>query len=175
MSAYIFRHICFSWPGNLASGTWLWIWNPDKVPPHIGISSARHYFSLTYRKAEVQKNVAAMVRKAKRSGIPLVLVDLTNVPVKRDFTAVFRQYEHAGLDNATCLTPVRQVIGIGETVKQLSELLIELERRGNLKQVFAVHLTSAYQGIPDYTVSEIMQRIEQLHEAKRSESTIASR
>jgi hypothetical protein len=175
MSAYNFRNIRLCWPEKITSGTWLWIWNPDKVPPHIGISVGQHYFSLTYREAEIQRNVAAMVRKAKRSGIPLVLADLSDVCLKSDLTAAFQQYERAGSDGVTCLTPVKEVIGVADNVKQLSELLMELEQRGNMKPVFAVHLTSAYQGIPHYTVSEIMQRIEQLHEAKRSESTIASR
>jgi len=175
MNAFHFQELTFSWPDKLVSGTYLWIWNADKVPPHIGISRGQNYFSLTYKQAEIQKNVAAMVRKAKRSGIPLVLVDLSGLVFQHDFTTIFQQYERAGMNGATCLSPVKQVLGISVNVKQLSELLTEIETAGKMKQVFAIHLTSAYKGIPDYTVSEIMQRIEQLHETNRSESTTASR
>jgi len=175
MSAYSFRQLIFSWPEKIVSGTYLWIWNADKIPPHIGISRGQNYFSLTYRQAEIQKSVLAMVRKARRAQIPLVLVDLSDRPFTVDFTTIFQQFERAGMNGATCLTPVKQVIGVPDSVKQLSELLMEIEKAGSMKQVFAVHLTGDYTGIPEYTVSEIMQRIEQLHEAKRSESTIASR
>jgi len=175
MSAYSFRQLIYSWPEKIVSGTYLWIWNADKIPPHIGISRGQNYFSLTYRQAEIQKSVLAMVRKARRAQIPLVLVDLSDRPFTVDFTTIFQQFERAGMNSATCLTPVKQVIGVPDSVKQLSELLMEIEKAGSMKQVFAVHLTGDYAGIPEYTVSEIMQRIEQLHEAKRSESTIASR
>jgi len=175
MSGFHFSDLTFSWPEKIVSGTYLWIWNADKVPPHIGISRGQNYFSLTYKQAEIQKNVTTMVRKAKRSGIPLVLVDLSEVAFQHDFTTIFQQYERAGINGATCLSPVRQVLGLSGNVKQLSHLLTEIETAGKMKQVFAIHLASAYQGIPAYAVSEIMQRIEQLHETNRSESTTASR
>jgi len=175
MIGYRFKQLEFSWPEKIVAGTYLWIWNADKVPPHIGISRGQNYFSLTYKQAEIQKSVLAMVRKAKRAGIPLVLVDLSEMAFTADFTSIFQQFKRAGWQGATCLTPVKQVIDVSPNVNQLSELLMEIEKAGNMKRVFAVHLAGDYAGIPHYTVSEILQRIEQLHEAKRSESTIASR
>jgi hypothetical protein len=175
MADFVFSGLIFGWPEKLSSGAWLWIWNADKVPPHIAVSRGQNYFSLTYRECEIQKNVAAMVRRAKRTAIPLVLVNISDWPFERDFTAIYEQYDRAKVGGPTCLTPVKEVLGLTDRIAQLAELLTEIEKAGQLKQVFAVNLDRAYRGIPDYTVSEIMSRIELLHEAQRSESTIAPR
>jgi hypothetical protein len=175
MASFDFRDIAFDWPEKLTSGTFLWIWNADKVPPHIGISRGQNYFSLTFRKSEIQKSVAVMVRKAKRARIPLVLIPVSDRTFQHDFTTIFEQYERARSGGPTCLTPVKEVFGLGDGIGQLADLLTEIENCGHLKQVFAVNLDRTYRGIPDYSVTEIMARIELLHEAQRSESTLTSR
>jgi hypothetical protein len=175
MPEFNFSDIMFASPEKIGFGTWLWVWNADKIPPHIGISRGRNYFSLTYRNCEVQKDVAAMFRKAKRAAIPLVLIDVSNWEFLRDFTTIFEQYERAASGGPTCLTPVKEAFGLTEGVFQLADLLTEIEKQGRLKQVFALNLDRTYRGIPDYSVTEIMSRIELLHETQRSESTSASR
>jgi hypothetical protein len=175
MAEFHFEHLTFDWPEKIGSGAYLWIWNPDKIPPHIGISRGQNYFSLTYRNCEVQKSVASMVRKAKRAAIPLVLADVSDWPFQRNFTTIFEQYETAKAGGPTCLTPVKEAFGLTEGIFQLSGLLTEIEKQDRLKQVFAVNLDRTYRGIPDYSVTEIMSRIELLHETQRSESTIAPR
>lgn len=175
MADFTFPELTFGWPEKLSTGAWLWIWNADRIPPHIAISRGQNYFSLTYRDCEIQKNVAAMARKAKRTAIPLVLVNISDWSFERDFTAIFQQYERAKVGGPTCLTPVKEVLGLTNGVSQLAELLTEIEKHLHLKQVFAVNLSRTYRGIPNYTVSEIMSRIELLHETQRPESTIAPR
>jgi hypothetical protein len=174
MSEFRFSEIVFGWPEKIVNGTFIWIWNADKIPPHIGISRGQNYFSLTYRNCEIQKSVTSMVRKAKRSGVPLVMVDISDWEIKQDFTTVFQQFEKARAGGPTCLSPVKATLGMGDEIRQLSDLLTEIKRCGKMKQVFALHLGPAYQGIPDYSVSEIMSRIEHLHEINRSESTAPS-
>lgn len=175
MPEYRFPQLVFEWPENLHSGVYLWVWNPDKVPPHIGISDPAGYYSLTYRDCEIAESTTAMTQKAKRSGIPLVLVDLSEWPFSDDFAVIFSQYDKAVPGGPTCLTPIRNLMKMGEEVRQLSDLFTQIELLGKMKPVFALHLEPTYQGIPDYSVAEIMSRIEQLHETKRSESSASSR
>lgn len=175
MAEFVFNQLQFCWPEKLGQGTYLWIWNPDKIPPHIGISRGQNYFSLTYRACEIQKSVQALARKVKRGKLPLVLVDLSDWSFQRDFTSVFEHYEYARVGGPTCLTPIKELAGLGEEILQLADLLKEIEMSGKLKQVFAVNLETTYRGIPDYSIEEIMRKIKELHEAKRSESTITSR
>lgn len=168
MAGFNFRDPVFEWPEKITAGTYLWIWNADKVPPHIGISRGQNYFSLTYRNCEIQKSVSGMVRKAKRTGIPLVLVAIHDWEFTRDFTSVFQQYETAKAGGPTCLYPIRELLGLESTAHQLADLLTEIENRQQLKRVFALNLGTDFRAIPDYSIAEIMSRIELLHEAKRT-------
>ena len=170
MAGFKFHSPVFEWPEKIAAGTYLWIWNADKVPPHIGISRGQNYFSLTYRNCEIQKSVSGMVRKAKRAEIPLVLVAINDWEFTRDFTSVYQQYESAKAGGPTCLYPIKELFGFQSTVNQLADLLTEIENRQQLKQVFALNLKTDFRAIPDYSVEEIMARIELLHEAKRTKN-----
>lgn len=170
MAGFKFRNPVFEWPEKITAGTYLWIWNADKVPPHIGISRGQNYFSLTYRNCEIQKSVAGMVRKAKRAEIPLVLVAINDWEFTRDFTSVYQQYECAKAGGPTCLYPIKELFGLESTVHQLADLLTEIENRQQLKQVFALNLKTDFRAIPDYSVEEIMARIELLHETKRTKN-----
>lgn len=175
MPGFEFGTLQSGWPEKPGRGTWLWIWHADKIPPHIGISSADDYFSLTYKTCELAKSVAEMMHKAERAKIPLVLVDLQHCGLTTDFYAIFEQYDRAESNKATCLTPIRAIFGMNDTVRQLSDLLTEIEKSGHLRDVFVLHLEPTYRGIRDYSITEIMQRIEQLHEANRQKSTTSSR
>jgi len=165
MAEFVFKQLLFCWPDKLVQGTYLWIWNPDKIPPHLGISRGQNYFSLTYRECEIQKSVQTLARKVKRGKLSLVLVDLSDWSFQRDFTTVFEQYDCARAGGPTCLTPLKEIVGLGEEIHQLADLLKEIEISGKLKQVFAVNLESTYRGIPDYSIEEIMRKIKELHEA----------
>lgn len=164
MSEYNFPHIEFREPEDLYSGHWLWLWNADKIPPHIGISEDDRYYSLTYKDCEVAESATGKKMQADRAGVPLVLVKLSDSIQFGNFDAVFARYTSAIADKTTCLKPVLEVLSANEDVAQLSQLLKLLEKEKNLKEVFALHLTPDYSGIAAYSVSDILQRIGHLHE-----------
>lgn len=161
MSEFNFEAIQAGFPENLNQKTIIWIWNADKIPPHIGISIGKDYFSLTYRKSE-HLLTASMLKKAKRSVIPLVLVEIPGELVQLDPVTVFSKYERA-VDGITCLQPIREVMRLGESINQLTDLLIYLESNKLIVQVNGVNLPEGYVGIPDYSMEEILDRIKLLN------------
>lgn len=167
MPGFDFSSLQHGWPPKMVRGSYLWIWNADKIPPHIGISRGQNYFSLTFREVEIQKSVIAMVRKARRAEIPLVLIDISDWPFQKDFTSVFQSYQRALPEGPTCLSPLIEVMEVETKIHQLHGLLTEIEKRGYLKQVFAVHLGEGYRGILNYSTEDIRSRIALLHETKR--------
>lgn len=183
MTGFEFARAQFRWPELPEEGSFLWIWHADKIPPHIGISTGAHYYSLTYKVCELAKPVEEMRQKAIRAKIPLVLVDVSRCDLDPDFRSTFAKYDRAEtppkaapeVNKATCLTPIRALFGLGDNIRQLSDLLTEIQNSGKLQEVFVLHLDPTYRGIPAYSVTEIMQRIEQLHEANRQKSTTSSR
>ncbi|MNU76631.1 hypothetical protein D3C71_661880 [compost metagenome] len=161
MSEFNFEAIQAGFPEYLTQKRILWIWNADKIPPHIGISVGKDYFSLTYRKSE-HLLTASMLKKAKRSAIPLVLVEIPEHVIQADPTVVFSKYEQA-IDGITCLRPIREVMQLESNVNQLADLLIYLESNELINQVNGLNLPEGYVGIPDYSMEEILDRIKLLN------------
>ncbi len=162
MSEFNFDAIQAGFPENVTQKTIIWIWNADKIPPHIGISIGKDYFSLTYRKSE-RLLTASMLKKAKRSFIPLVLVEIPKEVVRLNPTTVFAEYERA-VDGITCLRPIREVMELGEEISQLADLLVHLKVNNTIGQVNGLSLPEGYVGIPDYSMEEILDRIKLLND-----------
>ena len=163
MSEFDFKSIHRELPEQLLQKSVLWIWNADKIPPHIGISVEKEYFSLTYRKSE-RLLTASMLKKAKRSLVPLVLVEIPKELVSEEIAAVFSKYERA-ISDVTCLHPIREVMKL-EQVSQLADLLSCLETGNLIKSVNGLNLPEDYKGIPDYSMEDILKRISQLNKDK---------
>jgi hypothetical protein len=160
MSSFDFKSIHRELPEQLLQKTFIWIWNADKIPPHIGVSVEKDYYSLTYRKSE-HLLTASMLKKAKRSAIPLVLVEIPREVIQNDLALIFSKYNRA-VDGITCLQPIREVMKLNE-VSQLANLLSRLELDGQIIRVNGLNLPDTYAGIPDYSMEEILDRIKILN------------
>lgn len=160
MSKFDFESIHRELPEQLLQKSVIWIWNADKIPPHIGISIGKDYYSLTYRKSE-HLLTASMLKKAKRSAIPLVLVEVPKEVIRQDAAMIFSKYDRA-VGGITCLQPIREVMKLNE-VNQLADLLSQLESDGQIIRVNGLNLPEAYTGIPDYSMEEILDRINTLN------------
>nr|WP_294858349.1 hypothetical protein [uncultured Fluviicola sp.] len=163
MSKFDFESIHEGLPEQLLQKTVIWIWNADKIPPHIGISIGKDYFSLTYRKSE-HLLTASMLKKAKRSAVPVVLVEIPNEVIRVDVAGAFLKYDRA-VDGITCLQPIREVMQL-DKVSQLANLLTYLQSENFMLQVNGLNLPENYTGIPDYSMEDILKRISQLNEVK---------
>jgi hypothetical protein len=166
MSHYKFKNIQHCWPSNIASEAFVWIWNPDRIPPHIGFSYGKNYLSLTYKESE-RKLTSSMIRKAKRSQIPLILVRYPAHYLEKEPTVVFSIFDRAQLGGATCLTPIKSLNKATENTQQLADFLTVLERLNPELEVFALHLEGSYTELPHYTVAQIMDRINELNGTKK--------
>ena len=160
MSKFDFNFIYKELPDQLLQKTVIWIWNADKVPPHIGISTGKEYYSLTYRKSE-HLLTASMLKKAKRSVVPLVLVEIPGELIRDEIVSVFSKYERAS-GEITCIYPIREVMQL-EGINQLSDLLLYLESKDLIRAVNGLNLPENYKGIPDYSMEDILKRIQILN------------
>lgn len=160
MSKFDFESIIHEVPTKWSERNYIWIWNDDKIPPHVGLSVGRTYFSLTYKKAECLQ-VYSMLKKAKRAQIPLVLVAVKNQVDVMEVERCFFNHQAAD-ENTSCLYPIKEVFGLGKDVKQLSDLLRYLKQKNAISSVFALNLAKDYTGIPDYSINDIQKRIHEL-------------
>ncbi|MFY7989815.1 MAG: hypothetical protein ACOVO3_03725 [Fluviicola sp.] len=166
MVSFKFQDLKREWPQKLQSSNWLWIWNADKIPPHIGISVEKDYFSLTYRESE-RKLTTSMIAKAKRSQIPLLLLRLSSDIQVSTAVKVFGNFNQAVVGGPTCLTPIKALLDAPNTVLQLAHLLDFIASKQVSLEVFAVHLGEDFTELPRYSVDQIMNRINELHATKR--------
>lgn len=160
MSEFDFKFIHRELPDQLLQKTFIWIWNADKVPPHIGISTGKDYYSLTYRKSE-HLLTASMLKKAKRSAVPVVLVEIPRELIRNEIFSVFSKYERTS-GEITCIYPIREVMQL-EEMNQLSDLLVYLESKDLIRAVNGLNLPEGYKGIPDYSMEDILKRIQILN------------
>lgn len=167
MADYLFREILREKPDfSNRDHTFIWVWNADKIPPHLGFSFENNYYSLTFKEREL-KPVSGVLRKATRSKIPLLFVEIPGSWEETEIRNAFQLFERAEAGKSTCLSPIREVLGLNETIQQLAHLLTELDRQGIPFRVFALHLDQSYVLLPDYTVDDIVSRIQGLNHAER--------
>ncbi len=161
-----FEHIVPNWPSFKSNNVFIWIWNADKIPPHIGVSLDKHYFSLTYKGLE-EKAVNSQVQKAKRIKCPLVFVELRAEVSLESIKTCFNQFDFAKPGGATCLTPIIRLLEKETRAQQLFQLLETLHNDQQIEAYFGVHLPEGYSKLPEYTYAEIVKRIDELHAASR--------
>lgn len=164
MNTFRFENIHRETPKFDADQVVLWVWNADKIPPHLGISVGKTYHSLTYKGVD-HTQVGAMLRKAKRSAIPMVFIQLLT-SVSEETPEIFARLERAKPGGATCLTPIREALEVTEEPKQLSELLHMLNKEGLVGSVYGLHLGTSYNALPEYGWLDIVKRIQLLDASK---------
>ena len=165
MASFTFENIVRETPSFDSNEVYIWTWNADKIPPHLGFSSGKSYLSLTYRGVE-NFQVSAMLRKAKRLNVPVVFVKLKAEIEPDKLLKAFESYERAKPGGATCLSPIKEILHAPGEVIQLSLLLQFLEKQQQIESVFGLNLPDDYTGLPEYGWQDIVKRIETLDAAK---------
>lgn len=152
-----------------ASKNLLWIWHATKIPPHIGVSSDGHYFSLKVSGKDVDLNVENIISLVQSKSIAMICVELKHDFSPDDLNRIFDGYSAASSNASTCLSPIKDILKI-PIVKQLSELLQKLEENNTLGEIFGMNLPLGYDRIPKYSSVEIQQRLIKLENAQRKTS-----
>lgn len=165
MASFTFESIIRETPSFESNEVYIWIWNADKIPPHLGFSLGKNYCSLTYRGVE-DFQAAAMLRKVKRLNIPVVLVKLDTEINQDRLLQTFAFYERAKPGGATCLSPIKDILQAPQEVIQLAFLLQSLDQQQQIERVFGLNLPDNYNRLPEYGWQDIVKRIETLDAAK---------
>ena len=167
MASFTFKSILHDSNPLIESATFLWIWHADKIPPHIGISTQGHYYSLKVSGKDEKLNVQKVFSNAKYRKIPLILVELKqSLPVEL-LQDVFSNFDFAEVDKATCLSPLVTILN--KNAQQLSDLLFLLENESAINQFHGCNLPEGYSALQEYSSTEIQSRLKLLNEKRRKE------
>ena len=164
MSTFKFDSIIQEFPRFDKNELFIWVWNADKIPPHLGLSYGKNYHSLTYKGVD-HFPTGTMIRKIKRSEIPMLFIQVKKV-VSQDLEKLFLSFERAKPGLTTCLSPIKQALDLSDNEKQLSVVLEVLQSQHQLQTVFGAFLPENYTSLPVYSWQDIVSRIEVLNAEK---------
>lgn len=148
----------------LQKGSFLWIFHADKIPPHIGISTENHFFSIKSRGRDFGIATSYVFALIERKSVCSLFVELSDLNLK-EVQEVFRKYT-AIPEGSSCLEPINKVIDPVNNFSSVGELLNSLTEKKELLNVYGIHLPEDYEGIPAYGKREIEERIKFLRNVK---------
>jgi hypothetical protein len=154
-----------------SSTNYLILINPEKIP-HLGLIKDGQYFSLTYKKAQLNEPFKPYFNYLKRSGRTMLFLELKSNLL--DVEEIFDRYDKAVVGKTTCLHPIREALLPGSQADFIYELLPALEQAGLIGKAFHVNMDEFLDERLDFTLStydkeSIYSYIETLNEkhAKR--------
>jgi hypothetical protein len=141
----------------LQKGIFLWIWQPEKTPPHIGISTDGVYFSLQFEKMQFELSVQNLfeIIERKQTSIMWLKIQVENQNI-RD---IFLNYVSCSLNNCSCIQPILDVFSIRKKDAILPDLLESLESKGIVGKLFHSYLPKKFTQINSYTREDVMEHL----------------
>ncbi len=144
-----------------SNGVLLWVWHADKIPPHIGLSTDGHYFSLKANGKDEHLSINRILELIQRKSIPTLCFHLDYSISMNDITRTFDQFTVTVPNDITCLQPIKDVLNIPHA-GQLTDLLIELYAQNHVRSVVGFNLPEDFNGIKQYSPEDIHERLTKL-------------
>ena len=169
MSEYSFNHIDpLKDSETLQKGIYLCIIHADKIPPHIGLSIDGEYFSLKAKGKDVGVPVGEVIKIVSKKSIKTLFVRLNMTLTFQQVFDSYANFSKTVVFKTSCLSPIKAVFPIGDdrNIQKLTDLLVYLESKNVIKEVFGVNIDETYSGIPYYEVEDIHKRLELLIQPK---------
>lgn len=133
---------------------YLWVWNPTKIPPHMGLSVGGRYFSLKANSVDLNSNLDDLIEIITRKKLPVLAIELNTKFTLEECKNVFSSYERTIAHEVTCLNPIKTALDI-QAPRKLSELLDELDIKGVLGKKTAWNIQQNSIELPEYSTEDI--------------------
>lgn len=143
-------------------GIFLWVIHADKIPPHLGISKGKTFYSLKANGKDDGLSVDKVLPILNRKDIATVFYEIRSDRTLVDFQKAFDQFETTVPGKITCLEPLKLIFNVPEAT-WLKELLFDLEHKEYILRAFGWQLPADFERIPDYNPKDIHRRLEQLN------------
>jgi hypothetical protein len=162
---FLFSDVHYNVHPNLNSGQYLWIWKPNEIAPHVGISISGSYFSLKVSGKELHGEAPKLFQLAIKKSTPLVLVELLFDCKLEEVTQIYESFDKSSNLKSSCLQPVAKLLNAPS--RKLTELLIQLKKGKSLGKTFTFNLAETQAGIIHYDLKDIEKKLTSLQHAKR--------
>ncbi|MES2589489.1 MAG: hypothetical protein V4622_10965 [Bacteroidota bacterium] len=152
---------------KLSKGLYIWVIHVNKIPPHIGISIDGKFYSLKVNGKDVGVDFELIYKIIQKKQIQTLFVEIDSNK-NSNIESVFEKYKSLNNSNTTCLSPIIEFLHEDENIKILVELLVNLDKKNQIKSFFGLNLGTDFEGIPVYSLDDVQNRILKLKDAKRS-------
>lgn len=142
-------------PEILNDGIFLWIIQPNEIPPHIGISIDGYYFSLKLNGVDLKKDVNQFYNLILKKEISCLLCSITSFISESEAEQLFSEQKKLEI-GTTCLDPIKRLLDYCE-VKTIHELLDSLSDDKKLGRFLGMNLNSDFAGIRSYTREDVLK------------------
>lgn len=137
---------------------YLWVIHANKIPPHLGISDGSHFFSLKANGKDEGLDVSKILSVLQKKTIATVFYQIQRDQCAKSVAATFDKYTTTVPKEITCLQPIKEIFDV-ENARWLKELLDVLAQRNGLVSAQGWQLPDGFEGIPNYNVTHINDRL----------------
>ena len=153
--------------GQLLKGVFIWVIHANKIPPHIGISSNGKFFSLKVNGKDNGEASDIILKVLEKKKIHTLFIEVKALKLS-ELALIFNRFKDLKSPEITCLTPIIEFLKEDSKIETVSELLVNLDKKNQIKSFFGLNLTDDFVGIPSYSKIDIQNRILKLQDVKRS-------
>lgn len=143
----------------LKKGSYLWVWDGNASPPHIGLSVEGQYYSLRFTKKDHQP-IEEALEKVKRLPISFLWIEVDSSAIVLHPNDAFEPYSSCLDQNVSCLQPILDTFQIPDKSYILKDLLEYLNRNKQILNVFSHRLPASWRGLSAYTNQDVQANLE---------------
>lgn len=140
---------------------YLWVIHADKIPPHLGVSYEGKFYSLKANGKDEGVSVTSILRVLGRKNIATLFYQISTDVVRMHPENAFRHLDKTIPGEVTCLHPLKSIFD-NTTAHRIKDLLIDLEGKDAVVNVFGWQISDDFQQIPDYSPEDIHRRLKAL-------------
>lgn len=124
-----------------ASGDFLLLIEPGRVPPHLAWVRDGRYYALSVKGVECDKELEGILRALDRKGKEALILPVSPTERESSLEQTFCEYEGAGPPENSCLAPIRDLCGVRSEADAptVHELVALLHANGRLRPPFLLH------------------------------------
>ncbi len=152
---------------QLLKGVFIWVIHVNKIPPHIGISSNGIFYSLKVNGKDNGIPTDIILKLIEKKKIHTLFIELKSLELC-ELDLIYNRFKDLSSPEITCLTPIIEFLKEDSKIETVSELLVNLDKKNQIKSFFGLNLTDDFVGIPSYSKIDIQNRILKLQDVKRS-------
>ena len=137
---------------------YIWVIHADKIPPHLGFSSGAKFYSLKANGKDDGVGIESIIRVLERKKIATLFYRISPDAVRMRPEIAFRQVDKTIPGKITCLNPLKSIFD-NTTATWIKDLLIDLEEKNAVTNVYGWQIEDDFRQISDYSPEDIHRRL----------------